>query len=185
MKYGILILMAMFQLAVFAQTDSIPQLSKEEAKLLKLEEKVQKNKLKLAQLMAPKESADSLIAAGEKMIDDAAVLGKENDDAIKELEKNYAAEAKTYKKKLKSKDKDEAKEASKELKEKEKEMIASRKELEKKVKEAIKMLDKGKKNLEKGEEKNKVLKDKIKEVEKALELSESELSDFKSESKDS
>ena len=189
MKNVLLRLLSLFFLAIFflfsnsiyAQDPATETLSKDELKLIKLEEKVQRAKDRITKTEGKLAYADSLMQAGLEMTDEAnAAL-----DIIEAEEKIYIktenAEYKALRKTIKKADDDEVKSIESEIKAKLSAYNKGLKAFDKRAKIELKKLDKGYSNITKAKEKEKQYSPVLKDNHKALELAEEILATFKAE----
>lgn len=168
--------------SVFAQEPNTENLSRDELKLLKLEEKVKRYEDKIAATEAKLAYADSLIQAGFDMAtaanNELKIIGKEE----KMYLKNANAERKNLKKLIKkARDDEDQDKYEAELKELESNYRIETKKFEKRYSAEYKEIEKAKRNDQKGKDKLKQYKPKLKEYQKSLEEAKENLEIFKNE----
>ena len=171
----------LFSNSIYAQDPATETLSKDELKLLKLEEKVQRAKDRIKKTEDKLAYADSLMQAGLEMTDEANT----ELDIIQSEEKAYVkAESikyKNLKKTLKKADDDDVKSIESELKAMNSAYTKGLKKFENRAKIEIKKLTKGDSNISKAKDKDKQYSPVLKDNHKALELAEEQLANFKAE----
>jgi|GEM_PF-2814898 len=165
----------------FAQDPTTPTLSKDELKLIKLEQKVKSIENKISLTEAKIAVADSLINAGFEMGMEAngelKVIASEEKIFIKENN----AQRKVLLKRLKKADDEDSKLIEGELKAIETEYKNEMRSLDKRYSVEDKKLTKAKSNDTKGKEKLKQYNPKLKDYQKALEIAKENLEAFKTE----
>lgn len=166
---------------VFAQDPATETLSKNELKLLKLEEKVKNIEGKIKTTEANIAYADSLIQAGFEIDNEANNELKIIEGEEKIFVKENNDQRKTLVKKLKKADDDDVKSIEAELKALERSYNTELKAFSKRYSAEEKKLVKAKSNNQKGKDKLKQYNPKLKEYQKALELAKENLAAFKAE----
>lgn len=174
-----IVILSLFN-SLFAQDPNTENLSKDELKLLKLEEKVKRYEEKVLATEDKLAYADSLIQAGFDMATEAnnelKIISKE--------EKMYLKNANTERKKLKklikkARDDEDKDNYEAELKDLESNYKTETKKFEKRYSAEYKKLEKAKRNDQKGKDKLKQYKPKLKEYQQALEDAKENLENFK------
>jgi len=167
--------------SVFAQDPATANLSKDELKLIKLEEKVKNIENKISLTEAKIAIADSLINAGFEMgmaaNGELKVIASEEKIFIKENN----AQRKVLLKRLKKADDEDTKLIEGELKALETEYKNEMRSMDKRYSVEDKKLTKAKSNDTKGKEKQKQYNPKLKDYQKALEIAKENLKAFKTE----
>jgi len=166
---------------IFAQDPATESLSKEELKLMKLEEKVKNYENKILLTEAKLDYADSLIDVGYEMGMEATAELKVISSEEKLFIKENNAQRKIVVKQLRKADDDDAKALELELKAIESTYKSEIKSLDKRYKVEDKKLIKARSNDTKGKEKRKQYEPKLKEYKEALELAKEKLEAYKSE----
>ena len=166
---------------VFAQDPAAETLSKEELKLMKLEEKVKNYENKILLTEDKIALADSLIVAGFEMAMEANAELKviSNDEKIFVKENN--SQRKVLVKQLKKAEDEDAKSIELELKALNTTYKNEIKSLDKRYSIENKKITKAKSNDAKGKEKRKQYEPKLKEYKKALEIAKENLETYKTE----
>lgn len=171
----------LFSNSIYAQDPTTETLSKDEIKLLKLEEKVQRAKDKITKTEGKLAYADSLMQAGLEMTNEA----NSELDIIEAEEKIYvkteSTKYKNLRKTLKKADDDDVKSIESEIKAMNSAYTKGLKKFENRAKIEIKKLTKGDSNITKAKEKEKQYSPVLKDNHKALELAEEQLATFKAE----
>lgn len=166
---------------IFAQEPDAPVLSKDELKLIKLEEKVKSIEAKIEATEIKIAQADSLIQAGFEMANEASTELKVISGEEKIFLKDNDTQRKALLKQLKKADDEDAKSIEAELKTLESSYKAETKAFEKRYSLEEKKLTKAKSNDDKGKEKLKQYNPKLKDYQKALEIAKEQLEEFKTE----
>jgi hypothetical protein len=179
----IIIILAIYLLgnSAFAQDPSTATLSKDELKLIKLEEKVKNIETKISLTEAKIEKADSLVNAGYEMAMEAnselKIIGSEEKSFLKENNE----QRKILVKRLRKADEEDTKLIETKLKALQTKYKNEIKSIDKRYSTEDKKLIKAKSNDTKGKEKLKQYNLKLKEYQKALEIAQENLEAFKTE----
>jgi chromosome segregation ATPase len=162
----------MISFSVNAQTKTLTPEEKKAAEIKKLETNLNTAKTKVAQAQRKIEVADSLVAAGETMLEESRTEDKAISSERKNLDKEYSANRKPIEKQTTSKDKEEATAAKAELKALDTQYKADVKALDTRYKESTKKFTTANSNIDKGKLNKKTAKDALNIAEANLEAAQ-------------
>jgi chromosome segregation ATPase len=155
-----------------AQTQTLTPEEKKAAEIKKLETSLNAAKAKVDQAQRKIEVADSLVTAGEAMLEESRTEDKAITSERKALEKEYSANRKPIEKQTTSKDKEEATAAKAELKTLDTQYKADVKALDARYKESTKKFTTANSNIDKGKMNKKTAKDALNLAETNLETAQ-------------
>ena len=168
------VLLSLFSFFLIYSQDS----SAQEDRKAKQEARVKSLQAKLEVLIAQEVSADSLLNASEKTIDESDAIFNELYDKRKVELKAYKVESKQLKKELKTKDRETLKQVKADIRKLDKDHKAKIRAIEKEIKDKDRDLLKAEMNATKAEEKLKLLKGKIKDAEKKVTAAQEKLDEM-------
>ncbi len=169
---SIFTMLLMISFLMNAQTQTLTPEEKKAAEIKKLETSLNTAKAKVAQAQRKIEVADSLVVAGEAMIEESRTEDKAISAERKALEKEYEANRKPIEKQTTSKDKEEATAAKAELKALDTQYKADVKVLDTRYKESTKKFTTANSNIDKGKMNKKTGKDALNLAEANLETAQ-------------
>jgi chromosome segregation ATPase len=169
---SILTILFSLTLLTTGQTTTLTPAEKKAAEIKKLETNLNAAKTKVAQAQRKIEVADSLVVAGEAMIEESRTEDKAISTERKALDKEYEANRKPIEKQTTSKDKEEATAAKAELKALDTQYKADAKVLDTRYKESTKKFTTGNSNIDKGKMNKKTGKDALNLAEANLETAQ-------------
>ena len=168
----IITILLMISFTANGQTKTLTPEEKKAAEIKKLETNLETAKTKVAQAQRKIEIADSLVVAGEALIEESRTEDKAISAERKTLAKEYEANRKPIEKQTTSKDKEEATAAKAELKALDTQYKADVKVLDTRYKESTKKFTTGNSNIDKGKMNKKTSKDALNLAEANLEVAQ-------------
>lgn len=153
--------------SVYTQVEE-QNLTREEQQLMRAQDKVKRAEASVARAQAGLNEADSLIATGGQMMDNAKVNLKQLKAERATLIKVYNAEKKDLERQLKNADRMVRDKLRQEVRDKDARHREELRALDAKIKEADRNFNKGKSNISKGKEKQKAAGKRMKPAQKTL-----------------